>query len=224
MYGPIRGRSIRRRTVRRRPCSRLRFAGLWLRFAGLWLRLAGLRLRPRGLCLYWARVGGARRLCLCWPRVSWRGTRGLGTCRRLLRTSGVASPGFCCRCRAIAGLRFSALVRPGLPVVLWLLRTILGVQGGWQRPDETTDETAEDWPGQQPEGSCLHRYGFPFRCWKNVARVALTGKAKPCVDLPALDAVSWRTGIAARKTAFAPSGDCAERESALESSFVRGGK
>jgi hypothetical protein len=140
VYGLVRGRSIRRRTVRWRPCSGL---------TGLGLRLAGLRLRLAGLCLHWARVGGARRLCLCWPRlrgcwarVSWRRACRLGTCRRLLGTSGVGSSGFCCRCRTIAGLRFRALVRAGLAVVLRLW-TILGVRRGWQRPDETTGETAE---------------------------------------------------------------------------------
>jgi hypothetical protein len=181
MYGPIRGRSIPWRTVRRRPCSRLRFPGLWS---------AGLRLRLARLCLYWARVGGAR---------------GLGTCRRLLWTSGVASPGFGCRCGTIAGLRSSALGRPGLRVVLWLLRTILGVRRGWQRPDETTGETAEGEPGQQPERSCLHRYGFPFRCWKNVARVGASRgrrQSRASICLRWMQYVGGRA-LSPRKTAFA---------------------
>jgi hypothetical protein len=37
-------------------------------------------------------------------------------------------------------------------------------------------------------------------------RRLLGNKAKPCVDLPALDAVSWRAGIAARKTVRASGG------------------
>jgi hypothetical protein len=174
MYGPIRGRSIPWRTIRWRPCSRLRLAGLWS---------TGLRLRLARLCLYWACVGGARRLRLCWAG-------GLGTCRRLLwssrgllRTSGVASSRFCCR------------RRPGLPVVLRLLRTILGVRRGWQRPDETTGETAEGEPGQQPEGSCLHRYGFPFRCWKNVARV---GASRGRRQSPASICLRWMQYLGGR--------------------------
>ena len=205
VYGPVRGRSIPWRTVRRRPCSRLRFPGL---------RSAGLRLRPRGLCLYWACVGGSRRLCLCWARRLGPSRGLLRTSGGLLWTSGIASPRLCCRCR------------PGLPVVLRLLRTILGVRRGWQRPDETTGETAEGEPGQQPEGSCLHRYGFPFRCWKNVARVGAYGgegkavRRSACVGCSILADGHCHPG----KTTCAPSGDCAERESALESSFVRGGK
>ena len=187
MYGPIRGRSIPWRTVRRRPCS-------WLRFPGLRLRSAGLRLRPGGLCL-------------CW-------TRGLGTCRRLLGTAGVGSPGSCRRCRTIAGLGSSALGRPGLPVVLRLLRTILGVRRGWQRPDETTSETAEGWPGQQPERSCLHRYGFPFRCWKNVARVGAYGGEGKAVRRSACVGCSiWADGHRLPGKPHSPVGaGCAERE------------
>ena len=165
MRGPIGWRAIRRR-----PCTRLRSAGLRLRFHWLWP--CALRACRRGVCRFGMRGRPFRMCCrllgtrgvafarlrgwLWWRRSVAFGCSCCGLCLRLrgwLRgprsvVFGWSCCWLCCGVGSLFRLRLCVFGRPGLPVVL-RFRMILCMQRGRQRRGETTKENPVKQPGRR---------------------------------------------------------------------------
>ena len=182
--------------MRRRSCSRRGLPGCGR---------AGLRLRPARACCtgrVWA--GRAARLC-------WRTCAGLRrACRRLLGWPRVA--------RMPALLRFGARRGPGLRLTCGCCGRSCACSAGGSVMRRDSRRGTRATAGKTVFPSPF----FPSQVLENVESVSrFRGKGKACVDLPALDAVSWRTGIAARENRIGSDRlDCSNRENALESSFA----
>lgn len=149
------GGTIGWRAIRRRPCTRLGFAGLRLRFHWLWP--CALCVCRRGVC----RFGTCARLLRMCCRLL--GTRGAAFDRLCLRLRGwLRGPRsmvfgwsccwLCCGFGSLFRLRLCVFGRLGLPVVL-RFRMILCMQRGRQRRGETTKENPVKQPGRR---SCFH--------------------------------------------------------------------
>ena len=192
------GGTIGWRAIRRRPCTRLGFAGLRLRFHWLWP--CGLCVCRRGVC----RFGTCGRL--------------LRMCCRLLGTGGVAFARLCLRprgwlrgprsvafgwscfwlCRAFGWLfrlRLCAFGRLGLPVVL-RFRTILCMQRVRQRRGETTEEKPVKHPGRRPYFYCHDSLSV----WKNVQPMRGEGKPRHQICL------AWMHDLGGRRLGFVQRG------------------
>jgi hypothetical protein len=209
------------RAVRRRPCTRLGFAGLRLRSHWLWP--CGPCVCRRGVC-WFGTCGRLFRMCylllgtrdvaFAWPCLRPRGwlwgPRSVAfgwscfwLCLRprgwLRRTRSVAF-GWSCfwLCRAFGWLfrlRLCAFGRLGLPVVL-RFRTILCMQRVRQRRGETTEEKPVKHPGRRP---CFYCHDS-LSVWKNVQPMRGEGKPRHQICL------AWMHDLGGRRLGFVQRG------------------